>query len=89
MAARCRLLGSGETFTFRAARLWDLAPGEIALVRIAKQWTYAGNPNLSGVIESTRLDGKALGLVPLRLEEQGEWNPAQQYWGEEGEPIEE
>ena len=88
-AARCRLLSGERSFTFRAGRLWDLVPGEIAVVRPAKQWTYAGNPYLSGVIESTRLDAKALGLVPLRLEERGLWNPAEHYWGEEGEPIEE
>ena len=88
-AARCRLLSGERSFTFRAGRLWDLVPGEIAVVRPAKQWTYAGNPYLSGVIESTRLDAKALGLVPLRLEERGLWNPVEHYWGEEGEPIEE
>jgi hypothetical protein len=82
-------LGGDLTFTFRAGRLWDVVAGEIALVRPAKQWTYAGNPYLSGAIESTRLDVRALGLVPLRLEERGLWNPAEHYWGEEGEPIEE
>ncbi|MBI1792286.1 MAG: tetratricopeptide repeat protein [Acidobacteria bacterium] len=86
-AARCRLLGSDRTFTFRAGRLWEVAPGEIAVVRPAKQWTYAGNPYLSGVIESTRLDARALGLVPLRLEERGPWDPAEHYWGEPGDPI--
>ena len=87
-AARCRLLGGGQIFTLRAGRLWDVVPGEIAVVRPAKQWTYARNPYLSGSIESTRLDAKTLGLVPLRLEERGIWNPAEHYWGEEGEPIE-
>ena len=87
-AARCCLLGGGQTFTFRAGRLWDLAPGAIAVVKPAKQWTYAGNPYLSGVIETTRLDAKALGLVPLGLEQVGIWSPAEHYWGEEGEPIE-
>jgi len=87
-AARCRLLGGGESFTFRARGLWDVVPGEIATVKPAKQWTCAGNPYLSGAIESTRLDAKALGLVPLRLEDRGIWNPAEQYWGEDGEPIE-
>ncbi|MBI4873421.1 MAG: cytoplasmic protein, partial [Acidobacteria bacterium] len=67
-AARCRLLGSDRTLTLRAGRLWDVAPGEIAVVRPAKQWTYGGNPYLSGAIESARLDAKALGLIPLRLE---------------------
>ena len=65
-----------------------LVPGEIAVVRPAKQWMYAGNPYLSGAIESTRLDARALRLVPPRLEERGLWNPAERYWGEEGEPIE-
>jgi len=64
-------------------------PGEIAVVKPAKRWTYAGNPYLSGAIEATRLDAKALGLVPLGLEEVGIWSPAEHYWGEEGEPIEE
>ena len=87
-AARCRLLGGDRPFTFRAGGLWDVVPGEIAVVRPAKQWTYAGNPYLSGVIKSTRLDAGALGLVPLRLEERGTWNPREHYWGEDDEPIE-
>jgi len=88
-AARCRDLGTGGIVTLRAARLWDVVPGEIALVRPAKRWTYAGNPYLSGTIESTRLDATLLGLAPLRLERRGVWKPAEQYWGEEGDPIEE
>jgi hypothetical protein len=87
-AARCRLPGSDHTFTFRAGRLWDLVPGEIAVVKPVKQWTYAGNPYLSGAIESTRLDAKALRLVPLKLKNVGVWNPAEHYWGEDGDPIE-
>jgi len=87
-AARCRLLGDVRTFTFRTARLWDVVPGEIAVVRPAKQWTHAGNPYLSGTIESTRLDAKALQLVPLRLEKRGLWHPAGHYWGDKGQPIE-
>ena len=43
---------------------------------------------LEGEIESARLDAGALGLVPLRLEAQGTWDPQEEYWGEEGEPIE-
>ena len=86
-SARCRLLGGDRTFTFRAGRPWDLVPGEIAVVQPAKQWIYAGKLYLSGVIESTRLDARALRLVPLRLEERGLWNPAE-HWGEEGELIE-
>ena len=87
-AARCRLLASGGEVTLRATGLLDLVPGEIAVVQPRKQWSYAGHPYLSGKVKSTRLDVDALGLVPLKLEDRGEWNPAEHYWGEEGEPIE-
>jgi hypothetical protein len=88
-AARCRLLGSDRVITVRASRLWDVVPGEIVVVRPRKQWRYAGHPYLSGEIESTRLDVAALGLVPLRLEDMGTWDPQAHYWGEEDELIEE
>ena len=88
-AARCRLLGSDRGITLRASRLWDLAPGMVITVRARKQWRYAGHPYLSGEIEATRIDVLALCLVPLRLENMGMWYPADQYWGEEDEPIEE
>ena len=88
-AARCRLLGSDRVITLRASRHWDVVPGEIAVVKPRKQWSYAGHPYLSGEIESTRLDVAALGLVPLKLEDQGTWTPDEHYWGEEDEPIEE
>jgi hypothetical protein len=88
-AAPCRLLGSGDEITLRATRLGDVVPGEIAVVRPRKRGTYAGNAYLSGEIESTRLDAGALGLIPLKLEAQGVWDPARQYWGDEGEPIDE
>jgi hypothetical protein len=87
-AARCRLLGSDRAITLRASRLWDVVPGEIVVVKPRKQWSYAGHPYLSGEIASTRLDVNALGLVPLRLEDQGTWNPADHDWGDEDEPIE-
>jgi hypothetical protein len=87
--ARCRLLGGDRIFTLRASRLWHVVPGEIAVVRPRKQWTYAGGSYLSGVIESTRIEASALGLVPLKLEDQGTWNPSEQYWGEDGELIDE
>jgi hypothetical protein len=87
-AARCRLRESAHTVTLRAGRLWDVVPGEIAVVRPRKHGSYADNPYLSGEIESTRIDVQALGLAPLKLEERGRWDPAEHYWGEEGEPIE-
>jgi hypothetical protein len=86
-AARCRLLGSDRVITLRAGGIWDVVPGEIAVVKPHKQWSYAGHPYLSGEIESARLDVAALGLVPLRLTDQGVWDPQDEYWGEKGEPI--
>ena len=88
-SARCRLMGSDRVITLRASRLWDVVPGEIVTIKPRKQWRYAGHPYLSGEIESARLDVAALGLVPLRLEELGMWNPAEYYWGKEDEPIDE
>ena len=86
-AAFCSLPGGAGEITLRATRLWDAFPGEIVVVRPSKQWIYAGKPHMSGKIESSRLDVAALDLVPLKLERQGDWDPAQQYWGEPGEPI--
>jgi hypothetical protein len=88
-AVRCRVLGSDRAITLRAGRLWHLVPGEIVVVRLRRQWSYAGHPYLSGTIESTRLDVPALGLVPLKLEDQGTWHPDEESWGEEGEPVDE
>lgn len=88
-AVRCRLLGADRVITLRANHLWEVAPGEIIVVKPKKQWRYAGHPYLAGVIESARLDAAALGLAPLKLEEQGTWTPEEHYWGEPDEPIEE
>jgi hypothetical protein len=87
-AARCRLLDADREITLRATRLWVVVPGEIAVVKPRKQWSYAGHPYLSGEIESTRLEVAALGLTPLRLEDRGMWDPSDHYWGEKGERIE-
>lgn len=88
-AARCRLVASDRVVTLRANRLWDAMPGEIAVVTPHKHWTYGGHPYLSGKIESSRLDVEALGLVPLRLEDQGFWTPEEHFWGNDDQPIEE
>ena len=88
-AARCRLLGSDRIITLRASRLWEVVPGAIVTVMPQKQWRYGGHPYLSGEIQSTRIDVKALDLVPLELVEMGMWDPKEEYWGEDEEPIEE
>ena len=88
-ATRCRLPGGDGVVTVRAGRIWTVVPGEIAVIRPRKQCSYTGHPYLSGDIESSRLDVPALGLIPLRLEERGVWNPSEHSWGEADEPIEE
>lgn len=87
-AVACRISGSDRAITLRAAGLWDVVPGEIVTVSPRKMWRFGGHPYLAGDVEETRLDVAALGLVPLRLEDEGVWDPAEEYWGEEGEPIE-
>ncbi|MBN1226498.1 MAG: tetratricopeptide repeat protein [Deltaproteobacteria bacterium] len=88
-AARCHLLGSDRIITLRASGLWELVPGAIVTVMPRKHWHYGGHPYLSGEIQSTRIDIKALDLVPLVLLDMGMWNPEEEYWGEDDEPIEE
>ena len=53
-----------------------------------KHLSYAGHPYLSGDITATRFDLTTLDLMPLKLTEQGMWDPDDEYWGEEDEPIE-
>ncbi len=71
--ARCRLPASDRIITLRASGVYDLIPGEIITVKPKKQWRYGGHPYLSGEIQSTRIDPKALGLVPLGLVNNGIW----------------
>jgi len=88
-AARCRLLGSDRIITLRASRLWEVVPGAIVTVAPRKLWRYGGHTYLSGEIQSIRIDVQALGLIPLGLEEMGMWDPNEEYWGEDDEPIDE
>ena len=87
-ALRCRLLGTAREITLRTA-VRDEVPGEIITVTSTKQWTHARHSYLAGNVLSSRVDVEALALVPLALHNEGEWDPATQYWGEEDEPIEE
>lgn len=87
-AARCRLLGSARVITLRAQRLHRIVPGQIVTVQPRKHWRHAGHPYLSGEIASSRIDAAGLGLTPLALNGFGHWDPAEEYWGEEGDPVE-
>ncbi|MFH1764212.1 MAG: hypothetical protein ABIF09_08480 [Gemmatimonadota bacterium] len=88
-AIRCRFLeGKGE-FILRATGSLSVIPGEILTVMPHREWRFGGFPYLAGAVRSTRLDIGALGLEPLRLEDQGMWDPHRHYWGEEGEAPDE
>jgi len=41
----------------------------------------------AGIAIGGPTDVSALGLTPLALRDRGEWDPAEEYWGEEDEPL--
>jgi hypothetical protein len=84
-AFRCRVLGTSREVTLRTT-VRDEVPGAIITLTPTKLWTHARHPYLSGDITRTRFDVVALGLTPLALHEQGQWDPDEEYWGDEGEP---
>lgn len=86
--ALCRLLGREEVLTLRDARTKDRIPGQILTLRPDRVWSYQGNTFVSGETLATRLDAAALGLRPLALEAWGTWDPEEDDWREEGEPLE-
>jgi hypothetical protein len=83
---RVRPVGSRQEITIRTRSAWQQVPGEIIAVQGKKFWRYAGHPYLSGEILSQRQDVTALELTPLKLQECGVWDPAEEYWGEGGDP---
>jgi len=87
-AIRCRVLGTEREITLRTAVRREV-PGEIITVIPTRQWIHVGHPYLSGQVQSSRLDVPALELVPLGLEPEGDWDPEEEYWGEEAEPLDE
>jgi hypothetical protein len=86
--ARCLLPDTQKELTLRSGDLWDVFPGDVVTVRVHKAWSYFRHTYVSGRVEESRLDLKAFGFTPLRLEGLGLWNPREHYWGEEGEPLE-
>ena len=86
-ALRCRVLGTTREVTLRTS-VRDEVPGSVLVVTPTRQWTHARHPYLSGTITGTRVDAAALGLTALALHEQGDWDPEEEDWGAEDEPIE-
>lgn len=70
---RCKLIPTQEPITFRMVR--DEVEGEIITVMPSKVWQFKNTVYMSGETISHRLDASALGLDPLKLEEQGTWEP--------------
>lgn len=85
-ALRCRVAGTVRELTLRTP-VRDEIPGEIITVLPSKTWTHARHPYLSGKVQRCRLDVPALSLAPLTLRPEGDWDPAEECWGEEGEPL--
>ena len=85
-ALRCRVLGTQREVTLRTAVRNEI-PGEIISVAAAKQWSHGGHPYVSGAVKKSRLDVEALGLAPLELRAEGDWDPDDEFWGEEGDPL--
>lgn len=83
---RCRTLDAQHRVTLRPRRgLHQAVEGHILTVLPSRQWTYGRTACVSGEIHDSRLDIKALGLVPLKLCDEWVWDPAEEYWGEPGE----
>ena len=82
-AARCRLPGKDKDLTLRADGLWNVVPGDIVTVMPKKHWSFAGHPYLSGDVTGARFDLAALNLKPLKLADEGTWDPRDEYWGED------
>lgn len=86
-ALHCRLLAGSRVITLRTP-VRDEVPGAIITVVPTKQWTHARHPYIAGEITAMRFDGQALGLPLLALRDEGEWDPEDEYWGEDGESLE-
>jgi hypothetical protein len=72
-AVRCKMIPSQEPITFKKVRFE--VEGEIITVVPSKVWQFNNTVYLSGKTISSRFDVGALGLDPLKLYEQGIFDP--------------
>lgn len=84
-ALLCRALGSPHEVTFKTTR--EGIPGSIMTVVPTRVWADSRRLCLAGDLRATRYEVGLLGLEPLALNAFGEWDPAEEYWAEDGEPI--
>jgi hypothetical protein len=73
---RCKHISSGLPVTYRMVR--DDIEGEIITVAPSKVWQFKNTVYLTGKTIHRRLDIAALNLTPLKLVEQGMFEPAQE-----------
>ncbi|MBN1770314.1 MAG: tetratricopeptide repeat protein [Deltaproteobacteria bacterium] len=66
-SARLRILGDDSQVTFRSGDLWEVVPGQIVTLDIARRWSWHLDPYASGRVRDARIDIPRLGLVPLPL----------------------
>ncbi len=85
--AVCRPVGGGDLVSLRVRRMWDVVPGHILEVDPWLESNDPGSHRLVGSIVSRRIDAAALGLEPLRLKDEGKWDPLEEYWGDDDEPY--
>lgn len=86
-SATCRLLGGEGVLTLKTSRRLGV-PGRILTVMPARVWRQNGQTCMSGEPVGARFDAAALGVVPLALDDWGPWDPKDESWGEDGEPLE-
>lgn len=87
---RCRHIGGRKLLTVRprfARGLDDVVPGEIVTLSDVAIDASGRSSLMVGTITRVRLDAAALGLTPLKLDDQGTWSPSEEYWGEPGDRL--
>lgn len=77
--ARVRIAGEAGEVTFRSLDVWDVVPGHLVTLAIARRWTFGGAACASGRIENPRIDAAGLGLEPLPLTGGELLDPAEDY----------
>ncbi|MFH1464717.1 MAG: tetratricopeptide repeat protein [Pseudomonadota bacterium] len=65
--------------------LRTLVPGQV--LTVVPEPSRGRREGLEGCVTGRRTDLALLGLEPLGLDEQGVWDPAEEYWGEPGASI--
>lgn len=84
-AIRCKILSTGQTVTFRHRK--DEVEGEILTVIPDKVWRFKNTWYMIGELKSKRIDIPALKLTPLKLEKMFLWEPENEIFDEQSEPI--